>query len=111
MTKEQIKELGFKKVRILKDQELLEEIEKKGTHRQRIAICLNPNASDDLLKKIAERKNRQLLETIVHKKRLTAEYLFQYMEISLAVAMTLEEYEDCSEEIKEQAEKYIKENI
>jgi len=106
MTKTKIKELSFKEVQKINDQELLKEIEKKGTNRQRMAICFNKNVSDDLLKTIAARKNPQLLDLIVINKRLTAKDLFPYIDVSAAVAMKLNEYEDCTDEML----KYIDEN-
>lgn len=106
MTNTEIKELSFEEVQKINDQELLKEIEKKGTNHQRMAICFNKNVSDDLLKTIAARKNPQLLDLIVINKRLTAKDLFQYVDVSASVAIEIKNYEDCTQEMLD----YIDEN-
>ena len=101
-----IKELSGEEIKTTDNQDVLMDVAKSGSEAQRVAVCLNENVSDDVLKVIAESKNGKLLELIVLKNRLTADDLFKYVDVSAAVAMEISKYEDCTQEMLD----YIKEN-
>ena len=101
-----IKDLSIDDIKVTENQDVLMKVAKSGKEAQKVAVCLNENTSDDVLKVIAESKNGKLLELIVLNNRLTATDLFPYVDVSTAVAMKLNEYEDCTQEMLD----YIDEN-
>ncbi len=105
MTKKEVRELTYEEIEASTDQELLRDVEKKGTNFQRISVCINKNTNDDILRTILKRRNAQLLDFIIINKKLTAVELFPYLNVSRLLATRIQKYDDFTPEMLE----YIKE--